>query len=80
MMMAFIGGITSFSGPIYGAATLTGLDELITAYTERVVLLTGTLFILVVLFAPLVPSGLLNHARANWLPSLFAQHTAEKTS
>jgi len=55
----------------------SGLDELITACTERVELVTGTLLVLVLLFAPLGLSGLLNHARVNWLPRLFAQHTAE---
>jgi branched-chain amino acid transport system permease protein len=63
IMMAFIGGIGSFFGPIYGSAILTVMDELITAYTERVELVTGTIFILVVLFAPMGFAGFLQYVK-----------------
>jgi branched-chain amino acid transport system permease protein len=80
IMMAFIGGIGSFFGPIYGSAILTGLDEIIMAYTERVELVTGTLFILAVLFAPMGFAGILTYARQAWIPKLFHRRNLEKAS
>jgi branched-chain amino acid transport system permease protein len=67
IMMAFIGGAGSFFGPIYGSAILTVLDEVITAYTERVELITGTVFILVVMFAPAGFAGFLSFLKGKWL-------------
>ena len=63
IMMAFVGGIGSFFGPIYGSAILMIMDELITAYTERVELVTGMVFIVVVLYAPMGFAGLLSYVR-----------------
>lgn len=64
IMMAFVGGIGSFFGPIYGSAILTVMDEMITAYTERVELVTGAVFIVVVLYAPMGFAGFLQYVRA----------------
>ena len=63
ILMTFIGGLGSFFGPIYGSAILTILDELITAYTERVELITGIVFILVVMYSPMGFAGLLAFSR-----------------
>ena len=52
IMMAFIGGVSSFFGPIYGSVIYTILDEAITAYTEHVELIIGVVFILVVMYTP----------------------------
>ena len=63
IMMAFVGGIGSFFGPIYGSAILMIMDELITAYTERVELVTGAVFIVVVLYVPMGFAGFLSYVR-----------------
>ncbi len=52
LMAAYIGGVASFFGPILGAAILHILDELTSRYTERVDLVNGIVFILVVMYAP----------------------------
>jgi branched-chain amino acid transport system permease protein len=59
IMMSYIGGIGSFFGPLYGSAIMAILDELITRFTERVELVTGSVFILVVMFAPMGLAGVI---------------------
>jgi branched-chain amino acid transport system permease protein len=80
IMMAFIGGIGSFFGPIYGAAILTILDEVITAYTERVELVTGTVFILMVMFAPAGFAGFLNFLKGKFLSRSSEKNEMERIS
>ncbi|MBW2142354.1 MAG: hypothetical protein JRG97_15025, partial [Deltaproteobacteria bacterium] len=75
-----IGGIGSFFGPIYGSAILTILDELITMYTERVELVTGIVFILVVMYAPNGFAGLLEYLKERWFTKAPLQDITEKTS
>jgi branched-chain amino acid transport system permease protein len=57
-MGAYIGGIASFFGPIFGAGLLHVFDELTSRYTERVDLVNGIIFILVVMYAPYGAVGL----------------------
>jgi len=52
LMMAYVGGIGSFFGPIFGSGILHLLDELTSRYTQRVDLVNGAVFILAVIFAP----------------------------
>jgi len=52
IMMAYIGGIGSFFGPILGSGLLHLLEELTSRYVKHVDLLKSLVFILVVLFAP----------------------------
>ena len=66
IMMAFIGGIGSYFGPVYGAAIMTIIDEVASAYTERFELVTGIIFILVVMFAPMGFSGFLDYVKTKW--------------
>jgi branched-chain amino acid transport system permease protein len=80
IMMAFIGGIGSYFGPIYGAAILTIIDEVAAAYTEHFELVTGIIFILVVLFAPLGFAGFLNFVKIKWSARSSHQGTAEEVS
>lgn len=67
IMMAYIGGIGSFFGPILGSGVLHLLEELTSRYIEQVELLTGAVFIFVVLFAPMGFIGLWRTTRARWL-------------
>lgn len=80
IIMAFIGGIGSFFGPIYGSAILTIMDEIITTYTERVELVTGIVFILVVMYAPMGFAGLLGFIKQKWLSRPSAKTTVEGAS
>jgi branched-chain amino acid transport system permease protein len=80
IMMAFIGGIGSFFGPIYGSAILTVLDELVTAYTERVELITGTVFIMVVMFAPAGFAGFLNFLKERLFSRSSEKNEIERVS
>ena len=50
--MAYIGGIGSFFGPIFGSGIIYLLEDLAIRITERIGLVNGVIFILVVLFAP----------------------------
>ncbi|ACL03686.1 branched-chain amino acid ABC transporter permease [Desulfatibacillum aliphaticivorans] len=52
IMAILIGGIGTFFGPILGSGVLIVLEDLIMRYTERAELITGLLFIGVVLYAP----------------------------
>ena len=58
IMMAYIGGIGNFFGPILGSAILHFLEDVTFRFTDRVDLVTGLVFILVVLFAPMGISGI----------------------
>jgi len=51
LMAAYIGGMGSFFGPIFGSGILHILDELTSRYTQRVDLVNGAVFILAVVFA-----------------------------
>lgn len=53
IMMAYIGGTGNFFGPILGAAILHILEDATFRFTERVDMVNGMVFILVVLFAPM---------------------------
>ena len=52
LMMAYLGGMGSFFGPIFGSGIIHLLDELTSRYTQRVDLVNGAVFILAVIFAP----------------------------
>ena len=52
IMAILIGGIGTFFGPILGSGILVLLEDLIMRYTERAELVTGLLFIIVVLYVP----------------------------
>ena len=80
IMMAFIGGIGSYFGPIYGAAILTIIDEVASAYTEHFELVTGIIFILAVMFAPMGFSGFLSYVKTKWSARSSFQSTAEEVS
>ncbi len=67
IMMAYIGGVGSFFGPIIGSGVLHLLEDLVIRFTERIGLVNGAIFILVVLFAPMGLVGLFRAAKEKWL-------------
>jgi branched-chain amino acid transport system permease protein len=72
LMMAYIGGIGSFFGPIIGSSVLHILEDAVIRFTPRIGLVNGTIFVLVVLFAPQGLIGLFNTVKAKW----FQKETA----
>ena len=66
IMMAYIGGVGSFFGPILGSGILHLLEDMVIRFTERIGLVNGVIFILVVLYAPTGLVGLFGGARAKW--------------
>jgi branched-chain amino acid transport system permease protein len=75
IMMAYIGGIGSFFGPIIGSAVLHLLEDLTFRFTERVDLVNGLVFITVVLFAPMGLVGILRAVKERW----FTKKTTART-
>ena len=60
IMMTMVGGISSFFGPIAGAAIFGIIEELTSRYTERVELVMGLILISIIMFAPLGFVGFVN--------------------
>ena len=60
IMMTMVGGISSFFGPIAGAAIFGIIEELTSRYTERVELVMGLILISIIMFAPLGFVGFIN--------------------
>jgi branched-chain amino acid transport system permease protein len=67
-MMAYIGGVGSFFGPILGSGVLHILEDVVIRFTQRIGLVNGVIFILVVTYMPMGLVGLFNSARAKWFP------------
>jgi len=59
LLMAYIGGIGYFVGPIIGAAIFTFLQSMLSDYTGMWLLYLGVLFLITVLFVPMGLAGLL---------------------
>lgn len=66
IMMAYIGGVGSFFGPIIGSGVIHLLEDLVIRFTQRIGLVNGVIFMLVVLYAPMGLVGLYNSAREKW--------------
>src|SRR5207245_11364512 len=60
LLMVSLGGAGTLVGPALGAAVIVFLENLISAYMERLVLVLGVIYVLVTLFAP---SGLVGLVR-----------------
>lgn len=59
LIMAYVGGITYFVGPILGAILLTYMQSMMSDFTEAWLLYLGILFIFIVMFAPRGLAGIL---------------------
>jgi branched-chain amino acid transport system permease protein len=64
--MAYIGGVGSFFGPILGSGVLHILEDLVIRFTQRIGLVNGAIFILVVTYMPMGLVGLFNEAKTKW--------------
>ena len=60
LLMVILGGSGTLLGPAIGAAVIVGLENFISGYMERWVLVLGVIYVLVTLFAP---SGLVGLVR-----------------
>jgi branched-chain amino acid transport system permease protein len=52
LLMAILGGATSLTGPIVGAAIITLVKNVISTYVERWNTLLGAIFVIVIMFMP----------------------------
>ena len=66
IMMAFVGGIGAFFGPILGAALITVLQIVVAGATEAWPVYFGLIFLLVVLYAPGGIAGILLEQARLW--------------
>ena len=61
LLMAIVGGIGTLLGPYVGATVIILLENLVSAYTERWLMVLGVVFVLIMIFAP---EGIVGKARA----------------
>jgi branched-chain amino acid transport system permease protein len=66
IMMAFVGGVGAFFGPILGAALITVLQIVVAGATEAWPFYFGLIFLLVVLYAPGGMAGILLEQMKLW--------------
>jgi len=63
LLMAILGGASSLTGPIVGAAIITLIKNVVSSYVERWNTLLGVIFVVVIVF---MPYGLVPGCRALW--------------
>jgi branched-chain amino acid transport system permease protein len=66
LLMAYIGGLGFFIGPIIGAIVLTLITSVLSNYTELWMLYLGIMFVLTVMFLPRGLAGFLMMHRLAW--------------
>ncbi len=66
LLMAYIGGVAFFIGPIIGAVLMTALQISLSDYTGAWMLYVGLMFVLVVMYAPWGLGGLLLMHQPLW--------------
>lgn len=66
LLMAYIGGLGYFIGPIIGAVVLTLMNSLLSNYTELWMLYLGILFVLTVMFLPRGFAGFIMIHQTAW--------------
>lgn len=66
LLMAFIGGVGYFFGPILGAILITYLATSLSTFTEAWLLYFGVMFVLMVMFAPYGLAGIVMSHRTLW--------------
>jgi branched-chain amino acid transport system permease protein len=75
-----VGGMASFFGPIWGTAILQIITEITTRYTDRVELVSGSILILIIVFAPLGFMGFMNYLKQRWVVPAVFKEKVEKVS
>lgn len=66
LLMAYIGGLGFFIGPMIGAVLLTLMNSVLSSYTDLWMLYLGMLFVLTVMFLPRGLTGLLMMHTLAW--------------
>ena len=69
LLMVILGGAGTIVGPAIGAAVIVLLENVISAYTERWLIVVGTIYIMVALFAPNGIIGFVRDFRARRVKS-----------
>lgn len=67
LLMAYIGGLGYFIGPIIGAIVLTLMNSLLSNYTELWMLYLGIMFLLTVIYLPKGFAGFIMMHQVPWL-------------
>ena len=67
LLMAYIGGLGYFIGPIIGAVVLTLMNSLLSNYTELWMLYLGIMFLLTVMFLPRGFAGFIMMHQLTWI-------------
>ncbi len=73
-----IGGIGSFLGPVLGTAIFQIIEELVSRFTDRVELVMGLTFVLVIMYAPMGVLGIARTLKQKWLAKPAAGNTTQK--
>jgi len=71
VLMAFIGGIGHFWGPIVGAVFVTYLQSALSTYTQAWLLYFGLLFLIIILFSPGGMANLVTLHKPAWRAHLM---------
>ena len=66
--MVVLGGPGTLFGPAIGAGVIVFLENFLSDYTERWLLILGTIYVVVVLFAP---QGIFGIARSEWVRKIM---------
>jgi branched-chain amino acid transport system permease protein len=66
VLMAMMGGLGTFVGPILGAGIFQAVEEIARHYTNQVELVMGLMLIIVVLAAPTGVVGLYRDLKVRW--------------
>jgi branched-chain amino acid transport system permease protein len=74
-----IGGIGSFLGPVLGTAIFQIIEELVSRFTDKVELVMGLTFVLVIMYAPMGVLGVMRMLRQKWFPDQAARSAMQKT-
>jgi len=69
LLMVLLGGAGTLIGPIIGAGSLILLENIVSAYTERWLLILGIIFVLVRMTTPYGILGLFGRSRAKKVPT-----------
>ena len=67
LLMAYIGGLGYFIGPIIGAVVLTLMNSLLSNYTDLWMLYLGIMFVLTVMFLPRGFAGFIMMHQVAWI-------------
>jgi len=75
LLMAYIGGLGYFIGPIIGAVVLTLMNSLLSNYTDLWMLYLGLMFVLTVMFLPSGFAGFIMMHKNAWVRGTLKQLT-----